>query len=89
MVPRTDGNLARADLAEDFSFGEPATALDLIRGGLASVSELLGAGRPEDAPALPLTIGRLLLLVAIATAAVGAALAAPAQVLFTRILDLV
>jgi hypothetical protein len=89
MMPRTDGNLARADLAEDFAFGEPATKLDLIRGELASVAELLDAGRPADAPALPLGVGRLLILIAIATAAVGVALAAPARVLFTRILDLV
>lgn len=89
MVPRTDGNLARADVAEDFAFGEPATTLDLIRGELASVSEILGAGRPDDAPGLPLAIGRLLVLVALAAAVVGAALSAPAQVLFTRILDLI
>ncbi|HET9722259.1 MAG TPA: hypothetical protein VFR44_00275 [Actinomycetota bacterium] len=88
-MPRTDGNLARADVAEDFAFGEPATTLDLIRGELASVAEILDAGRPEDAPALPLAVGRLLVLVAIATAAVGAALSAPTQFLFTRVLDLI
>ena len=88
-MPKTDGNLARADLTEDFVFGEPATTLDLIRGELASVAEILDAGRPEDAPALPLAIGRLLVLIAIATAAVGAALSAPMQAVFTRILDLI
>ncbi|HEU4355606.1 MAG TPA: hypothetical protein VFT27_08470 [Actinomycetota bacterium] len=88
-MPKTDGNLARADLAADFAFGEPATTLDLIRGELASVGEILGAGRPEDAPALPLAIGRLLVLIAIATAVAGAALSAPMQAVFTRILDLI
>ncbi|HSD49038.1 MAG TPA: hypothetical protein VLE71_04325 [Actinomycetota bacterium] len=88
-MPRTDGNLARADVAEDFAFGEPATTLDLIRGELASVAEILDAGRPEDAPALPLAVGRLLVLIAIAAAAAGVALLTPTQVLFTRILDLV
>ncbi|HEX5949903.1 MAG TPA: hypothetical protein VFZ96_02780 [Actinomycetota bacterium] len=88
-MPRTDGNLARADLAEDFAFGEPATRLDLIRGELASVAEILDVGLPEEPPALPFVIGRLLILIALATAAVGAALAAPTRLLFTRILDLV
>lgn len=88
-MPRTDGSLARADLAEDFAFGEPATTLDLIRGELASVGEILDAGRPDDAPALPLAIGRLLVLIAIAMAVVGAALSAPVQVIFTRVLDLI
>ena len=88
-MPRTDGNLARADLAEDFAFGEPGTTLDLIRGELASVGEILDAGRPDDAPPLPLAIGRLLVLIAIAMAVVGAALSAPVQVIFPRVLDLI
>jgi hypothetical protein len=89
MMPRTDGNLARADLAEGFAFGEPATTLDLIKGELASVTEILDAGRPEDAPRLSFTAGKLVVLVTIATAAVGAALSAPIRWLFARFLDLV
>lgn len=88
-MPRTDGNLARADLGEDFAFGEPGSRLDLIRGELASVSEILDAGRPEDAPALPLAIGRLVILLGIATAAIGTALSAPTRWLATRLLDLI
>ncbi len=88
-MPRTDGNLARADLGEDFAFGEPATKLDLIRGELASVTEILDAGRPEDAPALPLAVGRLAVLLAIATAMVGIALSAPTRWLATRLLELI
>lgn len=88
-MPRTDGNLARADLGEDFAFGEPATKLDLIRGELASVTEILDAGRPEDVPGLPLAVGRLIIVLAIAIAVVGIALSAPTRWLATRLLELI
>lgn len=88
-MPRTDGNLARADLGEDFAFGEPATKLDLIRGELASVTEILDAGRPEDAPGLPLAVGRLIIVLAIAIAVVGISLSAPTRWLATRLLELI
>lgn len=88
-MPRTDGNLARADLGEDFAFGEPATKLDLIRGELASVTEILDGGRPEDAPGLPLAVGRLIIVLAIAIAVVGISLSAPTRWLATRLLELI
>lgn len=85
-MTRTEGNLARADLTEDFAFGEPATALDLVLGEMASIAEVLDAGRPEDAPSLPLATVRLLALVVVLTALVGASVAMPTMWVVSRLL---
>lgn len=85
-MPRTDGNLARADVVDDFAFGEAATTLEVVVGQLASVRQILDSGREEDAPGVPLATARILVFVALGAAAVGAAVSVPTAWVVSRLL---